>query len=408
MSRRIGTVVVGAGPAGLATSERLAAAGHDHVVLERGRIGHSWRTQRWDSFRLNTPNWMNGLHDDPDGFATAPEYVASLERRAAGLPIEERAEVGGVWRRRGGGYLVAAGDDVWETDHVVAASGTMRVPNLPSVCEDVTGRGVEHLHTSDYRRPGDLPDGAVLVVGSGQSGAQIALDVARSGRRVLLATSTVPRVPRRYRGRDIMEWARDFGMLDQPTAEIDPAEQMLPQILVAGGESLSIQSAAREGVEVLGRVAAADGSRVRFSGDAVEHAAFADASWDKLRGTIDGVIAQAGIDAPAADDDIAPLTYHEAPPRAWLDLHAEDVHTVIWSSGFRGEYGWLRMPILDERGRPLHRGVQTPSAGLFVIGAPYLSVRTSGGLWGIEVDAAKIANAITGVGVGVATERVAA
>jgi putative flavoprotein involved in K+ transport len=404
MSRRIGTVVVGAGPAGVATSDRLAAAGHDHVVLERGRVAETWRTQRWDSFLLNTPNWMNGLEHDPHGFATAPEYIAHLEGRAAELPIEEHVEVGGVWRRRGGGYLVAAGDEVLEADNVVAASGTMRVPYLPSVCEDMTGLGVEHLHVADYRRAGDLCDGAVLVVGSGQSGAQIALDVAQAGRRVLLATSIVPRVPRRYRGRDIMEWARDFGMLDQPTEEIDDTEQMLPQILIAGGASLSIQSLARSGVEVLGRVAAADGARVWFTGDAVEHAAFADASWAELRGTIDTIIAQAGIDAPAGDEDIAPLTYDEAPRRPWIDLHAEGVSTVIWASGFRGEYSWLRMPILDERGRPLHRGVETPSAGLFVIGAPYLTVRTSGGLWGIEGDAARIATAISGV----ASERVAA
>src|SRR5688572_30882995 len=230
MSRRIGTVVVGAGPAGLATSERLAAAGHDHVVLERGRIGDTWRTERWDAFRLNTPNWMNGLDDDPHGFGTAADLVARLESRAASLPVEEGVEVGAVWRRRGGGYLVAAGDDVWESDHVVAASGAMRVPYLPSVSDHVTGLGVEHLHSADYRRPADLPDGAVLVVGSGQSGAQIALDLRESGRRVPPATSLVPRGPRRYRGRDIMEWARDFGMLDQPAEEIEEQERRLPQI----------------------------------------------------------------------------------------------------------------------------------------------------------------------------------
>ena len=397
MTARVGTVVVGAGPAGVATSHHLTCAGHDHVVLERSRVGETWRTQRWDSFLLNTPNWMGGMTDDPDGFATAGEYASWLECRAADLPIQEGVPVEGVWRRRGGGYVVAAGGEMLEADNVVAAAGAMNVPYLPSVCQDVTGLGVEHLHVADYRRPGDLPDGAVLVVGSGQSGAQIALDVQGSGRRVLLATSTVPRVPRRYRGRDIMEWARDFGMLDQPTHEIDDAEQMLPQILVAGGRSLSIQSVARSGVEVLGRVAAADGSRLWFSGDAVEHAAFADASWAKLRATIDAVIADAGFDAPPGEDDVAPLTSDEAPRRPWLDLHAEGIRTVIWASGFRGEYGWLRMPIMDERGRPRHRGVQTPSAGLFVIGAPYLTVRTSGGLWGIEGDAGRIAAAITGV-----------
>ena len=396
MSERVSTVVVGGGPAGLAASEHLARAGHDHVVLERGRVGDTWRTQRWDGFLLNTPGWMSGL-DDADGFGTAADLVESLEGRAAFLPVQEGVEVGGVWRRRGGGYLVAAGDTVYECEHVVAASGAQRVPYLPSVSDAVTGLDIEHLHVADYRRPGDLPGGAVLVVGAGQSGGQIAMELLRAGRRVLLATSTVPRMPRRYRGRDVMEWGSELGTLLQPADEVAPSLRGLPQLLIAGGESLSLQSLARSGGELLGRLSAADGSRLWFSGDPVEHAAFADAMWAKQRARIDDHIARHGSDAPDGEDDIAPLTSAEAPGRSWLDLHEEEVTSVIWASGFRGDFGWLKMPILDERGRPLHRGVATHSPGLFTIGVPWQTTRMSAALWGIRHDAELVAQAITGV-----------
>ena len=393
---RLGTVIVGAGPAGLATSARLAAAGHEHVVLEQGRVGETWRTQRWDSFRLNTPRWMNAVTGG-DGFATADEFVRALELRATGLPVVEHAPVGGVWRRRGGGYLVATDEEVYTADNVVAASGAQRLPHIPEMAFSVSGRDVEHLHPVDYRRPGDLPDGAVLVVGAAQSGGQIAEELRASGRRVLLATSMVPRMPRRYRGREIMEWGRDLGMLDQPTEEVDEMLRRLPPLLIGSESSLSLQSLARDGVELLGHLAAADGTRMWFDGSPVEYGAFADDVWHRTRAVIEDHIAAAGLDVPDAEPDEAPLTAADVSDVRTLDLRAEGITSVLWATGYRGDFGWLRMPILDPGGLPIQHGVETASPGLFAVGIPWLTHRMSGGMYGMERDAAQIAAAITGV-----------
>jgi putative flavoprotein involved in K+ transport len=393
--RRTETVVVGGGPAGLAVSSRLAAAGREHIVFERGRVGDTWRTQRWDRFRLNTPGWMTGL-PDADGFGTANDLVAALERRAAPLPVREGIAVRAVWRERGGGYLVSAGDRVVRAENVVAASGAQRVPRMPAVASQVSGRGIEHLHVADYRSASGLPPGAVLVVGSGQSGAQIAEDLLASGRRVLLATSHVPRAPRRHRGRDTMAWWRDMGVLDDapPSGRAYGA-----QALIAGDRELSLQGLARRGAILLGRVADADGTRLRLSGDPLEHAAFADAEVASRRTRIDEWIAATGADAaPATPLDLlvdAPLRRAEAPLRPEIDLQDEGVGSVIWATGFGGDFGWLRMPIHEPGRGPIHRGVETPGAGLFVLGLPWLTRRTSGSIWGIERDAELVATAIT-------------
>ena len=395
MTRRYGTIVVGGGPAGLATSAHLAAAGHDHIVLERGRVGDTWRTQRWDSFRLNTPGWMNGLHD-ADGFGTAADLVAALEARAAGLPVREGVAVRRVWRQRGDGYLVATDDEVLVADQVVAASGAQRVPYIPPVANSMIGRSVEHLHIADYRSADDLVPGAVLVVGSAQSGGQVADDLLRAGRRVLVATSPVGRVPRRHRGRDIMAWWRDMGRFDAPASSVDEQSRRAAQPLIAGDASLSLQSLARSGAELLGRLASADGARLYFTGEAVEHARTGDEMAARQRALVDAWLAESGRSAPPAEPDEAPLTYEEAPRRPVVDLRAAGVRTVIWATGFRGDYGWLRMPILDTTGLPLHRGVETMSRGLFVVGVPWQRVRSSGNLYGIERDAEIVASAIAG------------
>jgi putative flavoprotein involved in K+ transport len=394
--RRIETVVVGGGPAGLAVSSHLADAGREHVVLERERVGETWRTQRWDSFRLNTPGWMTGL-PDADAFGTARDLVVALERRAASLPVREGIAVRAVWRERGGGYLVAAGDEVIRAENVVAASGAQRVPRLPAVADHVTGRGVEHLHVADYRRASDLPDGAVLVVGSGQSGAQIAEDLLAAGRRVLVSTSRVPRTPRRYRGRDVMAWWRDMGVLDDPPSAAGRGSIGSGQPLIAGGRSLSLQRLARSGAELLGRLADADGTQLSFAGDPVDHARFGDEKAAGRRAQIDAWIAANGIDAPADEPSAlvdAPLRRSEAPVRPAIDLRAEGVGAIVWATGFTGDFGWLRMPIHEPGGGPIHRGVATPSAGLYVLGLPWLTRRVSSAVWGIERDAALVAQAI--------------
>ena len=401
-SSRIDTVVVGAGPAGIAVSERLAWAGHEHVVLERDRVGSTWRTQRWDGFLLNTPNWMTGLPGHPDAFGTAGDLLADLERRAAGLPVREGVAVRGVWRERGGGYLVAAGDQVLRCRHVVAASGAQRVPRFPAAARAMASDGIEHVHVGELRRLDALPDGGVLVVGSGQSGAQVAEELLGAGRRVVLATSRVGRAPRRHRGRDVTSWWRDMGRLDDSRDAVGEAARRGAQPLVAGGRTISLQRLARAGAELAGRLAAADGTRVRFTGDPAEHAAFADADADARRAQIDAWIARTGADAPAHEPDPAevPLRPGEVVGREELDLRAAGIRSVVWATGFDGDFGWLRMPIRDAAGLPLHRGVTTAAPGLFVLGVPWLVRRVSSSVYGIERDAAIVAARILAAAAG--------
>jgi putative flavoprotein involved in K+ transport len=234
-------VIVGAGPAGLAASSRLARAGSAHVVLERGRVGSSWRTQRWDSFRLNTPRWANRVPgkflDGPrDSFVTAGDLVAAFERLAARLPVVEGAEVFSA-RRSEARWRVDTSRGPLLADAVVVASGFQSVPRRPGYASALPSE-IAQLHAADYRRPGELGDG-VLVVGGGQSGVQIAEDLLDAGKRVYVATSRVGRLPRRYRGRDAYEWLRDNGQLDLPRHEADPATIAATPPQVSGGRTLS-------------------------------------------------------------------------------------------------------------------------------------------------------------------------
>ena len=390
MTQRVDTVVVGAGHAGLAASAALDRRGVDHLVLERGRVGDSWRTQRWDTFRLNTPRWMSGLSGD--GFAPAPELIGALERRAAQLPVREGVEVRRVWRQRGGRYLVVTSDGVIDAAHVIAASGAQRVPRIPGVARAVSGRSIEHLHTADYRRPSDLPDGGVLVVGSAQSGVQIADDLLRAGRRVYLSTSRVGRMARTYRGRDTCEWLEAMAKYDEPA--VAGRREVPPQ--VGAGKTLSLQGLARDGAVLLGRVLGADGARLRLGDELGDHVRFADAAAARTKAEIDAWIARRGIDAPPAEEDPAE---RPAGPLSWptgLDLEAAGVRSVIWATGFGGDYGWLNMPILRPDGLPYNRGGATASPGLFVVGVPWQSTRGSGILYGMQRDAEAVVERIAG------------
>lgn len=387
MTTTLDTVIVGGGFAGLATSAALARRGVDHVVLERGRVGESWRSQRWDGFRLNSVRALSGL--EGDGFAPASELVAELERRAAALPVREGVEVERVVRTRSGRYALCTSDGTIHARHVVAASGAHRVPRLPAVASLVSGRAVEHLHTADYRRPSDLVGGAVLVVGSGQSGVQIAEELLHAGRRVFLATSKVGRMPRRHRGRDTHVWLTEAGFYD---ATDSGRREPPPQ--VGAGHSISLQTLARDGAELLGRLLSADGTRLGFGDELAEHVRHADATSERLRGYVDAHIRAQGIDAPPATPDPADAPLGPLSWRRHLDLRAEGIRTVIWATGFRGDYGWLTMPILRPDGLPYQRGGITASDGLFTVGVPWQRTRGSSVLLGMERDAEAIAETV--------------
>ena len=395
----VGVAVVGAGPAGLAASSRLAGCGCSHVVLEREHVAWSWRSQRWDSFRLNSPRWANrvpGSHlgGEPGSFASGRSLVAALERLAEGLPVVERAEVFRA-RRTGRGWRLETSYGPLTAGAVVVASGFQNFPRRPTYADSLPTE-IRQLHAADYRRPGELEDG-VLVVGGGQSGVQIAEDLLEAGKRVYLSTSRVGRLPRRYRGRDAFEWLRENGQLDLGAHEAEPATIAAtpPQVSgVGGGRTVSYQQLARRGATLLGRALGCDGRRLELAPDLGENVRFADevstffrATWEKRAQLISrnhGAAAQ----LESADEPAPGL--HQARGPESLDLAASGISTVIWATGFGASIGWLPPDALD-----VHRRPQLPD--LYVVGAPWLTHRSSGSLYGMVSDAERLARSVARV-----------
>ena len=400
------TVVIGAGHAGLAASTALADRGLEHVVLERGSIGQTWRDQRWDSFRLNTPRWMSRLPGDRcrretrDGYDTAGEFLAVLERHARRLRLPVREHAGDARVRRGprGTFDVTAGGTTLRARNVIAAGGFLNRPRIPPAAAGVTPR-VLQLDLSSYRSPGELPDGGVLVAGGGQSGGQIVEDLLDAGRDVVLATCRAGRVPRTYRGRDVLEWWTLTGFYEVRRTDLDdPAVARQPQPLLSGtmgGHTISLQSLARRGARLTGRLERADGELVGFGGGLAEHLRFADATAAKVRRDIDAQIAGRGIAAAAAEPDSAehaPLPAPRAPRELRLDR--QGIGTVIWSTGMTADLHWLAIPGLRRAGAVPHTDGETTVPGLYLIGAPWLRTRKSGIIYGAADDAERLADAI--------------
>lgn len=408
-------VVVGAGQAGLATSYYLSRNGIRHVVLERGRAGESWRSQRWDSFVLNTPNAFNGLPGAPyagpmpDGFCTGGELVESFERYAErfALPIRTGVRVVGVERaREGDGFIVrtrcADGTGgVLPAQRVVVASGILNAPRIPGFASRLP-TSVAQVHAGRYRNPSVLPPGAVVVAGSGQSGCQIAEELADSGRRVYLCTSRVARQPRRYRGRDILEWEWDAGILHVTRGDLDdPAIMASPQPQISGvgryGHTISLQHLSRSGVTLLGRIADVRDGALILDDSLRENIRFGDHTSAQDKRVIDAFIARHRIDAPPPDDDPADAPWDNVdavPMPAHLDLARAGVGSIIWCTGFASDFSWIALPVLDQTGKPLDdRGI-TPVDGVYFVGFPWLHRRKSGIICGVEEDASHIVNHI--------------
>jgi putative flavoprotein involved in K+ transport len=400
---RVEAVVVGAGQAGLAVSRELLVRGIDHVVLERGRVGETWRSQRWDSFVLNTPIWMNLLpgssvmDSEPTRFPTGQEFVEGLERyvRSHDLPVREGVEVVAV-EPAGRRYVVKTSVGCYRSRSVVVAAGSQRTPQIPTLASGLPVSTVQ-LHTARYRSPVGLEAGAVLIVGSGQSGCQIAEELLESGRRVYLATSRVGRLPRRYRGRDVLEWRVEMGFYDQTPDSLDDSEPLRAPLPITtgvrGGHTLSLQQFARDGVVLLGRLEGAAGGRLRFADDLAENVQFGDEFAKKLRRGIDEYVRRERIDAPPAEDDPveAPEPRLGAYPPRELDLRAAGVGTVIWATGFGGDFGWLPTTMLDRSGTPAHNNGIGRRPGFYAIGFPWISKRKSGIVFGVAEDAGRIA-----------------
>jgi putative flavoprotein involved in K+ transport len=397
-------VIVGGGQAGLAASWALVQRGIDHVVLERDRLASSWREQRWDSFCLVTPNWQCQLPghpydgDDPDGFMAKDAIIDYLERYADrfGPPLREGVEVT-LLTREDGRFVVATTRGELTADHVVLAVGGHHVPKTPLIA-GLLASDLTQLHSSQYRNPAALPDGAVLVVGSGQSGAQIAEDLHLAGRQVHLSVSSAPRAARRYRGRDCVAWLHDIGHYRMTIGEHPKGLSVRGKsnhYLTGrgGGRDIDLRAFAREGMRLHGRLLRADGARLGFAADLESNLDAADARSDRIKDTIDRWILENGIDAPG-EARYEPVWRPRSDGGEPLDLDAARVRSVIWATGFRSEWSWVRAAVFDDGGYPVHERGITPVDGLGVLGLPWLHRWGSGRFAGIADDARHLADHI--------------
>lgn len=403
-SIRTDVAVIGAGQAGLAASYFLRRTGIGHIVLERGRIGESWRSQRWDSFHLNTPNWCNSLPgvqfhpEDRYAFSHRDGLVSFFEEYVSrfDLPVETRSEVRGLDAAGPHDFRVELADKVIETRAVIIASGSMSSASLPAVSKDLPD-GVLSLHTGEFRNAGELPEGAVLVVGSGQSGCQIAEDLLSNGREVYLCASKVGRVPRRYRGRDILDWWNEMGLLDVSVDDLeDPSIKFAAQPQVTGndgGHSISLQSLGRDGAVLLGRLLGFRGGQAMIGDDLLDSVSFADGKAESFKAAIDKYVDANSIEAeePEADPYEVPLPDLRGSDKLReIDLAERGIGTVIWCTGFGADWSWINIDVFEADGRPQHSQGKGAIPGLYFIGFPWLSKRKSGIIAGVAEDAERI------------------
>jgi putative flavoprotein involved in K+ transport len=409
------TVIVGAGQAGLGVSYFLKQDRREHVVLERGGVGESWLSQRWDSFTLNTPAFMSTLPglpydgQEPDGFLRRDELVRHFQRYVSRFELPVRTGVNVISVERpdeGEMFVVTTSTDGREPESIasrsiVIASGAQQTPKYPPIRSRLPD-AVTQVHTATYRNPKALPPGAVIVVGSGQSGCQIAEDLLSAGRTVYLCTSKVGRAPRRYRGRDLLEWWVDMKTLDVTFESLEDksiSRAAQPQISGLGrhGHTVSLQQLARRGAVILGRLLDVDEDALVLSDEAAAHVRFADAFSQRLKNEIDAWLAKAGIEPPPLEDDPAdapdPLAACVSPIRR-LDMREAGVGTLIWATGFDADFGWIHLPVFDAEAHPISpRGI-SPVPGLYFVGFPWLNSRKSGIIFGVDEDARYIARAI--------------
>jgi len=397
-------VVIGAGQAGLSISSCLTRRGVDHLVVERDEAGHEWRDRRWESFCLVTPNWQCALpgYDyatdhggtDPDGFMVRDEIVDYLRKYVESFapPLVEHTAVTSLRRDRVG-FAVGTERGTVTAEQVVVATGPYQLPKIPSTAERLPA-GITQLHSSQYRGPEQPPPGAVLVVGTGQSGCQIAEDLHLAGRQVHLATGTAPRVARRYRGRDVVAWLDLMGYYQRGIDTFPDADavRFRANHYVTGrdgGHDIDLRAFARDGMRLHGRLAAITGSSVEFADDLAANLDGADRTSESIKDAIDAFIVEIGSDAPT-EERYTPV-WTPGPYEPSLDLVAAGITTVIWSTGFHRDDSWIRLPVFDGRGLPVHTRGVTEVPGVYMIGLPWLWTWGSGRFCGVGDDAEHVA-----------------
>lgn len=399
--KRISTLIIGAGQAGLAMSRCLSDRSVEHVVLERGEVAQSWAADRWDSLRLLTPNWQSRLpghaYDgpDPDGFMSMPEITAYLRRYAAkgALPVETRTEVLSV-SAEGQGYRVRTSRGDWVCSNLVLANGACTLPRIPHVAASIP-REILQISPLRYRNPNSLPEGGVLVVGASASGIQIAAELRAAGREVLMAVGQHIRAPRRYRGRDIQWWMDKSGTLDQRAEDFDDPlrARAVPSLQLVGRTDtplIDLNYLQAQGIEITGRLAAIRDGTALFSGGLANACVLSDLKMRRLLRSFDDWAAEANITGLPAPETFA-TTEVAKPHRLSLDLRRGEIRTIIWATGFRPDFSWLELPVLDTKRRLRHVG-GCVAPGLYALGQPFLRRRKSQHIDGVGGDATELSD----------------
>lgn len=404
---KVQTIIIGGGQAGLSTSYFLCQIGHEHLVLERAsQAGNVWRNDRWDSFTLLTPNWsiklpgMSYTGNNPNGFMRREELVAYFEKYIENfeLPVQYNISVTEVTQLEDSeAWLVKTNHRMFQAKNVVVATGQFQTPKVPEFSANIPER-VLKIHSGQYRNPGQLPDGAVLIVGSAQSGTQIAEELHQSGRTVYLCVGSAPRVPRRYRGRDIFEWLADTGFVDATVDKLpSPRAKFAGNPHLSGrdgGRTINLHVFARDGVRLLGHLIDAEDGKIRLLPDLKESLARCDKAEADITGMIDQFIQRNGISAPPET-----LPKHqdgyEVEEITELDLKAANTNTIIWAMGYDFDYSLVKLPVTDKDGYPIQQRGVTSYPGLYFIGLSWLHKRKSPLLMGVGEDADYIASHIT-------------
>jgi putative flavoprotein involved in K+ transport len=400
----IHTIVIGGGQAGLAMSGSLTRQGVEHVVLERGRVGERWRSERWDSLHLLTPRWLSRVSGwsngeaDPHGFMDRTEVIRYLESFAASLPapVHEGVTVLRVEPAEPG-YRVVTDAGAWTAANVVIATGESQDAFVPAMAQDLAA-DIQQVLPTRYRNPDQLPDGGVLVVGASATGIQLAAEIHASGRPVTVSAGRHTRLPRTYRGRDILAWFHDMGVLDERADDVPSlrAAKAQPSMQLTGScdhRTLDLGVLQAQGVRLVGRARSISGRTVSFENDLVETIAAAEVKLARLRLRIDRYIDEHGLARDVASaEPFVPVPMPDAPTA--LDLGERGIRAVLWATGFRRSYPWLRAPVLDSAGELLHDGGITPLRGLHVLGLNFLRRRSSSFLGGVGSDADEIARHI--------------
>ena len=400
---RTDTVVIGGGHAGLAISRCLNDRRIDHVVLERAAIANSWKTERWNSLRLLTPNWQSRLPgfsydgDDPNGFMSLPDVINFIERYAEYIsaPIELDSNVTEI-SPRGNGYQITTNRGSWICRSLVLATGACNIANVPAFASS-TPSSISTLTPISYQTPDGLLDGGVLIVGGSATGIQLAYEIQRSGRPVTLSIGEHVRMPRTYRGRDILWWMNAVGILDESYTEVDDIRRArnVPSPQLTGSMKqpiLDLNLLSMLGVKIVGRLVAINDSKAQFAGSLRNHCKLADLKMSRLLKTIDDWVSNNSLDGELEPSYRFQPTAVETAPPLELELTKSQIRTIVWATGFRPDYSWLKIPVFDRKGKIRHDGGIVESPGMYLVGMNFLRRRKSSFIHGIEDDARELSD----------------